>query len=184
MRIERLYLKKLNNTRDLGGFPAAEGKVIKKGKLIRSGKLYKLPKSTLNALTKLGVTTVIDLRTAKETEEYPPAVIIGSKYIHIPLVCTATTGITHQKSMAATMMKESKRIKSEFGTADNYMKSMYEIILFSEQSKESLKEIFRLILEEDGCILWHCNGGKDRTGIVAMLLETLLGVNEELIIKD
>ena len=72
MRIERLYLKKLNNTRDLGGFPAAEGKVIKKGKLIRSGKLYKLPKSTLNALTKLGVTTVIDLRTAKETEEYPP----------------------------------------------------------------------------------------------------------------
>ncbi len=184
MRIERLYLKKLNNTRDLGGFPAAEGKVIKKGKLIRSGKLYKLPKSTLNALTKLGVTTVIDLRTAKETEEYPPAVINGSKYIHIPLVCTATTGITHQKSMAATMMKESKRIKSEFGTADNYMKSMYEIILFSEQSKESLKKIFRLILEEDGCILWHCNGGKDRTGIVAMLLETLLGVNEELIIKD
>ena len=84
MRIERLYLKKLNNTRDLGGFPAAEGKVIKKGKLIRSGKLYKLPKSTLNALTKLGVTTVIDLRTAKETEEYPPAVINGSKYIHIP----------------------------------------------------------------------------------------------------
>lgn len=184
MRIEKLDLKKLNNTRDLGGFPAADGKVIKKGKLIRSGKLYKLPKSTRDALKRAGVTSVIDLRTDKEREEYPFTAIDGANYYHIPLVCTATTGITHQKSMAATMMKESKRIKSEFGTADKYMESMYAIILFSEESKERLKEILRLILENEGCILWHCNGGKDRTGIVAMLVEELLGVDEELIIKD
>ncbi len=184
MRIERLNLKKLNNTRDLGGLPAADGKVIKKGKLIRSGKLFKLPKSTINALEKLGVTAVIDLRTDKEREEYPPTPLNGATYYHIPLVCTATTGITHQKSMATTMLEESKRIKSEFGTADNYMKSMYEIILFSEQSKARLKEIFKIILNENGCVLWHCNGGKDRTGIVAMLLEALLGVDEKIIIKD
>lgn len=184
MRIEKLKLKKLNNTRDLGGFPAEDGKVIKKNKLIRSGKLYKLPKSTRDALKKAGVSTIIDLRTDKEREEYPFTYIDGVNYFHIPLVCTATTGITHQKSMAATMMKESKRIKSEFGNADKYMESMYGIILFSEESKARLKQILRIIIENEGCVLWHCNGGKDRTGIVAMLVEELLGVSEEIIIKD
>ncbi|MDE6505505.1 MAG: tyrosine-protein phosphatase [Clostridia bacterium] len=184
MRIERLKLKKLNNTRDLGGFPAENGKRIKYGKLIRSGKLYKLPKSTVSALEALNVTTVIDLRIEREKYEYPSTEIKGVKLVSLPLVCTATVGITHTKSMARTMLKESKRIKTEFGSADNYMQSVYELLLFNEQSQEKLKEFFKLVSADESCILWHCNAGKDRTGLCAMLLESLLGVDEDLIIKD
>lgn len=184
MRIERLPLKKLNNTRDLGGFPAEDGKKIKFNRFIRSGKLYNLPPETVEALKKAGVSTIIDMRTDKEREEYPSTEIEGVKYYHLPLVCTATTGITHTRSMAGTMLKESKRIKKEFGNTDNYMKSMYEIILFDPDCKARLSQIIKLIIQEENCILWHCNGGKDRTGIVAMLIESLLGVDEELIIED
>ena len=42
MVIKRLKLKKLNNTRDLGGLPTSDGLEIKRGKLIRSGKLSDL----------------------------------------------------------------------------------------------------------------------------------------------
>lgn len=184
MRIERLRLKKLNNTRDLGGMPAAGGKVIRRGKLIRSGRLYKLPQDTVDALRKMGLTTVVDMRTERERTENPSTVIEGVKYYHIPLTCTATTGITHEKSMASTMFEESKRLKNEFGNADNYMQSMYEIILFSDFSRRQLKAFFDIVAQEEGCILWHCAAGKDRTGIAAMLLEWLLGVDEELIVKD
>lgn len=184
MRIEKLYLKKLNNTRDLGGFPAADGKKIKYGKLIRSGKLYNLPKSSVAALEKMNITTIVDMRIERERLDYPCTEISGARRVNLPLVCTATTGITHTDSMAKTMLEESKRIKTEFGTADNYMASVYCHILFDDESRVKLKEFFELVKADENCILWHCNAGKDRTGLCAMLLESVLGVSEELIIKD
>ena len=184
MRIERLKLKKLSNTRDLGGFPAADGKKIRSGKLIRSGRLYKIPQSTVKALEDMGVSTIVDMRIERERIEYPCVIVPGAKHVNLPLLCAATTGITAEKSMASTMLKESKRIKSEFGTADNYMKSVYEMILYTPDSQKRLKEFLDLVRDEEGAILWHCNAGKDRTGISSMLLEHLLGVDEELIIQD
>lgn len=184
MRIERIKLKKLDNTRDLGGFPTESGKKIKHGKLIRSGKLYKLPKDTLQTLEQLGISTIVDMRMDVERQEYPCTPIKGAKHVHLPLVCTATTGITHTKSMARTMFEESKRIKTEFGSADNYMQSVYSLLLFDEESRAKLRKFFDLVIADENCILWHCSAGKDRTGITAMLLEFVLGVDEQTIIED
>lgn len=184
MRIERIKLKKLSNTRDLGGFPTESGKTIKYGKLIRSGRLYNIPEETVASLEAMHITTIVDLRIERERLDYPCVEIKGAKQVNLPLVITATTGITYTKSMASTMNAESKRIKKEFGTADEYMKSVYEIILFDKQSQAKLKEFFDLVIADENCILWHCNAGKDRTGITAMLLESVLGVDEKLIIDD
>ena len=60
---------------------------------------------------------------------------------------------------------------------------MLGTVYFSDSQKR-LKEFLDLVRDEEGTILWHCNAGKDRTGISAMLLEHLLGVDEELIIQD
>jgi protein-tyrosine phosphatase len=184
MLIRKLKLRKLFNTRDLGGMPAADGKRIKHKKLIRSGKLYKLPNETIDALKKLNVKTIIDLRIFTECAEYPDTVIAGTEYVHLPVLCTATPGITREKSMSKTMALESRRIKKEFGNADNYMIAMYKMVLFSEEPISYLKRALRLIIENNDCILWHCSGGKDRAGIVAMLVESLLGVDEKIIIQD
>lgn len=179
-----MQLGKLPNTRDLGGLPAADGRKIASGKLIRSGKLYKLPQKTVNALKKLGVTTVVDLRIFTEIEEHPDTLWDGVNYVHLPLLCTATAGITREKSMKHTMIVESKRIKNEFGSGEKYMEEMYCSILLSEEPKKYLSELLRLIIDCDGALLWHCSSGKDRAGIAAMLIESLLGVSEEVILAD
>ncbi|MGN0818537.1 MAG: tyrosine-protein phosphatase [Candidatus Coproplasma sp.] len=184
MHIKRLPLKKLFNTRDLGGMPAADGRKIARGRLIRSGKLYKLPDETVEKLKALGLKTVIDLRIYTEIEECPDTVIEGVEYIHLPVLCTVTPGITREKSMTRTMAIESRRIKKEFGNADNYMIAMYKAILLGDEPVALLKKCMRLIIENDGCILWHCSGGKDRAGLVAMLVEALLGVDEKIIVED
>lgn len=184
MEIERLKLKRLNNTRDLGGFLGADGKRVKSGKLVRSGRLYNLPKSSAEKLKKLGVTTVVDLRTDRERLEYPCRPIDGVRHVHLPLVCTATPGITYSKSMAKVMREEGKKISREFGTADNYMKCMYDVILFDEQSRSRIREFFDILLAENGCVVWHCNAGKDRTGLIAMLTLGILGVDRSDIVKD
>lgn len=184
VHIKRLPLKKLFNTRDLGGIPTEDGRVIKQGKLLRSGKLYKIPAKTVEALKGYGVKTIIDLRIFTEQEEDPDTLWEGVKYVHLPVLCTATPGITRERSMKHTMVIESKRIKTEFGTADNYMAEMYCAVLLNEEPQELLKKALRLIIENDGCILWHCSGGKDRAGILATLVESLLGVSEEVIVDD
>lgn len=184
MHSEKLRLKGGYNMRDLGGLPSSDGKKIKRGKLIRSGRLCKLPYKTVQALENMGVDTVIDMRLDKEIETRRPTLLDKAEYFYLPLVCTATPGITTGKSMAGTMKRESRRIKEEFGTADNYMISMYNFILFEKESQQKLKLIFDLILKEENCIIWHCNSGKDRAGIVSMLLEGVLGVSREDIVDD
>lgn len=184
MQINKLALRKTKNMRDIGGIPTADGRVIKSGKLIRSGRLHKLPCETVDALIGMGVVNIIDLRTDREIIEHIPTLIDGAEYYNLPLVCTATPGITTGLSMAGTMMSESKRIKREFGTAENYMTEMYNIIMFEEQSRKKLKKILDILTESEGCTIWHCNSGKDRAGLVAMLVEGLLGVNRENIIED
>lgn len=183
-RIQRLKLKKLNNTRDLGGLPAADGRTIKYNRLIRSGRPYKLPEETVNELKDIGVSVVVDLRIELERKEHPSTPLPFAETKFFPLLCTATDYVASDKSMVRLMRAESKRIKKEFGSFDEYMLSMYEKLLFLPESKQSLSAFLRTLVEADGCVMWNCSAGKDRTGVCAMLIEGILGVSEDLIVLD
>lgn len=168
----------------MGGIPAADGKKIKYGKLIRSGRLCKLPAETVQTLKDMKLDNIIDMRTPKERETRPSTIIEGVEYHNLPLVATATEEIMTGKSMTSIVFKQSKRIKKDFPDYESYIHAMYDILAFSPSSVAVLKEVFRLLLAEENCILWHCNSGTDRTGIVAMLLETALGVEKDVIMED
>lgn len=190
MKVNRVKLKKLTNTRDLGGMRTEDGSVIRNGKLIRSGKLAKLPSKTVLAL-KGRVNTVVDLRIENERSASPDVAIEGSRYIHLPVLCVPTMGITTEYNLferfdkeSARVKREGERIRKEFGSIDNYMKETYRSIVFSAEGQAGLRQFLRLVVEEEGCILWHCASGKDRAGICAMLVESLLGVPKKTILWD
>lgn len=184
MKSGLLRLKKLNNARDLGGMEAFDGKKIKYRRLIRSGELYCLPEETVTSLKNMGLTTIIDLRLPAGCSDCPDTPIEGSEYIRVPLPTTPMPCEPCEKTMRLTLEKESHRIKKEFGTMDKYMTETYRSILFDENSREGLKKFLRIIIDGEGCILWHCASGKDRAAICAMLLEGLLGVSEGAILED
>lgn len=52
------------------------------------------------------------------------------------------------------------------------------------KNKTTIKEVFKIILNSKGCILFNCNAGKDRTGVISMLLLLLKEVPETDIIND
>ena len=56
----------------------------------------------------------------------------------------------------------------------------------SEEAIESYKEIFKVLLNkpEDAAVVIHCAGGKDRTGVVCMLLLSALDFDRDLILQD
>lgn len=184
--IKKIKLKGARNTRIVPSFVNEEGKKVKEGIFIRSGKLNKVPKKKLaRFLKEYNITEILDFRTDVEVHEagditYPENV----HYLHLPLLNKAFFGVTHEKSMSKILYKESKRMKYK-DIEPAYMTNMYKSIVFDEYSQSKFKEFFDILLNhKGGSILYHCNGGKDRTGITTLFILTLLGVSEEDILKD
>ena len=184
--IKKIKLKGARNTRLVPAFTTVDGKKVKEGAFIRSGKLNKVPRKKLEAFLKeYNITKILDFRTDVEVAEagditYPDYIY----YKHIPLLNKAFFGITHEKKMSKVLYKESKKMKLK-DIEPGYMTNMYKSIVFDPYSQSKFKEFFEIILEhKDGNVLYHCNGGKDRTGITTLFILTLLGVKEEDIISD
>lgn len=155
------------NVRDLGGYQTREGKVTKFNSLLRADALHLLTDEDCKTLYDYGVRCIIDLRSAEEAEREPdklPMVYSEVEYLHVPI----------QDHVRAN------RYSEEFPPS---MWELYRWLL--DDSKESFRIIFQTIAKyQDACVMFHCSGGKDRTGTIAMLLLKLAGVDDATIIGD
>ena len=62
---------------------------------------------------------------------------------------------------------------------------MYHRILFSDHVVPFVKRFFDILLEnKNGAVLWHCSAGKDRAGVMTVLVLSALGVPENEIVAD
>lgn len=174
----------LANCRDLGGLKTNDGRMVKSLRFIRSGKLCKLKKKDVKGLKDAKIKTIVDLRMENEKVNRQDTVIEGIKYINIPIVCATLPGITREKSMYRIMKDESELLKKQYATADDYMMGLYDLILFSPATQKQLKHCLDVIMNTKGCVLWHCSAGKDRAGIVSMLVLGMLDVTDYDIISD
>ena len=55
---------------------------------------------------------------------------------------------------------------------------------FGEKTTVELARAFRFIISHEPPFLIHCNEGKDRTGLVCILIEALLKANVDEIVHD
>lgn len=161
----RLPLAGSFNTRELGGYPVKQG-ITQFQKFLRSDSLSDLTEQDLTFLENYGVRTIVDLRSDSEVRESPNPSSPLIQNLHIPLVTGNVADAT-------------KDITKEM----NYsMGSFYVDCL--KRYPDSLVNIFEAFAESEGCILFHCAAGKDRTGIVAAFLLELAGVCQADIIAN
>lgn len=158
-----LPLQGAYNVRDLGGYPAGGGRLTKHKAFLRADSLANLTADDRKFLYDYGVRLVIDLRSEMETKRNPDALDSQMEYFNFPLM----------DNIQSTLLK---------GQMPHDMSAMY--ISLVENSKTTLAAIFRKIAGAEGCVLYHCTAGKDRTGIVTMLLLKLAGVSDELVLAD
>lgn len=187
IKIEKINFKGLRNTRDVGQLYTIDGRKVKSGLLFRSGRIDKISnKKIFEFLEVYNIKTIIDLRTQTEVREsknftYPEVI----EYYHIPVLNKQFFGITHENNSMAKVILSQKHKITEYGSGEEYMITMYESIVFDKTSQSHFKTIFDILCKEnEGAVLYHCTGGKDRTGITSLFLYTLLGVSEEDILKD
>jgi protein-tyrosine phosphatase len=157
------------NIRDMGGYTAKDGRVTAKGRFIRSAGLSGSGEEGKSDLIELGVDCVIDLRSSTEREFLPDIAeeIPGIHYFHVPML---------------------DYIASSFST-NNYhefpstMAELYASLLVN--SRDGFRRVFEVFadIRYKRC-LFHCTAGKDRTGVTAMLLLGLAGVDDKQIVAD
>lgn len=84
--LKHIPLQGAYNVRDLGGYPAAGGKVTRWGVLYRSDALAELTESDWSVLKKRNVKAVIDLRSQREVASAGITPPEGIEYLHYSLM--------------------------------------------------------------------------------------------------
>jgi hypothetical protein len=157
----RIDLPGTQNLRDLGGYPAAGGGTVRWRTLLRSDALHRLDDAGRAALARLGLRTVIDLRTDQEVQAAPSALDgTGARTFHVPLFTDEAI----------------RRLPPERAAIYRYM--------IDDCGAAIAEAIGRL--GAGGALpgLIHCTAGKDRTGLVAALVLDVIGVPGEFIAAD
>ncbi|MBM3138935.1 MAG: tyrosine-protein phosphatase [Chloroflexi bacterium] len=158
--------QRVYNFRDLGGYAAADGRVVRWRRLFRSGELQRMSDDEARACRdSLRIATVIDLRSHDESNDprgfgaiaAPPA-----RRHHLPI------GNARSKYEA----RESGRWDPAY-------------VPLLEHHGDTWASAVRLLSTEDAYpALFHCVTGKDRTGVLAALLLGVLGVPDRVIVED
>lgn len=168
-----IALKGAKNIRDLSQLDPS----IIPGKLIRGGNLHKLTGKDIRILTgTYSLTSIIDLRTTKEREEKPDPVIPGVSYYPLPVFDASTAGISREKENSN--LSRLDRIPD--------LAALYRTMV-SDSCMENLSLALSQILKQSatpGATLYHCTEGKDRTGILSLLLLSLMDIPMETIFRD
>ncbi len=162
------------NFRDLGGYQALDGRVLRWRMVYRADALGALADEDCEELRDRGVSAVFDLRSVREIDAFGSAVIRehGATVHHTPF--RQEIELTAEQ-MAA--MRDPERMRSAV-SAEGYLGML-------EDAKPSIGLVLRTLAEDQPyAAVFHCTGGKDRTGIMAALLLETLGVPRETIGAD
>lgn len=162
------------NFRDLGGYPTRDGRTMRWKTLYRSDTLHRLTTPDAEAFARLGVRTVIDLRSGTEVADCGRlrADAGDAAWHHTPMLDNL-----HLRPQAEG--EAPRPASAELLAPGEY----YVQIL--EEFATSVALTFRLLAAEGALpAVFHCTGGRDRTGMVAALVLDLVGVEDEVIADD
>lgn len=164
-----IRLDAVHNFRDMGGYPTTTGRTTKWRTLFRADGLYRLAGSDLEVVAALGLRTVIDLRTPAELDErgrFP--------------VDDHPVDFHHVSIIERTWNPED--IAADDDAAD-FLEAAYLRML--EDGLTKFPRAIKSLCGHDALpAVFHCAAGKDRTGMMAMLVLGALEVADEYIVAD
>jgi len=161
---ERVELGGLYNVRDLGGYRGADGRRVRRGMLFRSSSLHRLQDEA--AWEEFGARCVVDLRYDRERDAFPLPSFIRDG-MHAP--------------MLPNTWKSDPEAKE--GPPEQFLSGVFHSML--ELGQDSIREILGQLASADAYpTVFFCMAGKDRTGVLAAILLSLLGVDEPDIVAD
>lgn len=162
--LRRIPFENIPNFRDLGGYAAGPQGMTRWGVFFRSGRLSHATPEEIDAIKALGIRTVIDLRMEGEVRDRPDA-CRDDPELHW----------RHLSLMGGVPINEAEIERNP--DIIPTMSTFYRLML--DHSQAQFCDLFSLLAEgvRRGAVLFHCLAGKDRTGLTAMFLQAICGVD-------
>ncbi len=160
----------IHNFRDFGGWETGDGGRVKTGLLWRSGQHVGASDADLAAMDALGIRTVVDLRGESERERNPCRRSDNFDAAVLSYDGETTSSPPHMDIDQSTTTEDFARQR---------MLAVYTRMPRNPAMIEMFSRYFRALDEREGASLVHCFAGKDRTGVAAMLVLHVLGVDRE-----
>jgi len=158
------------NFRDTGGYKTADGKEVVLGKVFRSDAIDKLSDKDLKTFSDKKITTVVDFRGVEEAKKAPDRLPQNTSYTLSP----AGSNNLPTAQDIAKMMKDKNFLFDMYGEGG--------LPYFGERYRPLFVKL--LTLQPDEALLYHCTGGRDRTGMASALFLKILGVPQDIIESD
>ena len=193
--VRLIYAEGTSNVRDLGGWNAGVSSV-NYGKIYRGNQLNGYGNWGDNKLTEEGlktfkddlkVRTEIDLRTQNKDDANQTTNYVDASYPYYKCTIGQYTDIFETSVWNAlpndgNTKPDSKENKND---ARRLSYASGNAVRNENAMRLSLKTIFSVLADESNYpVFIHCNAGADRTGTVAFLINGILGVGEEDLIRD
>jgi hypothetical protein len=173
-----------HNTRDLGGLPTAAGRTTRHGAFFRAADLRFVTETGWAQARESGVRTVIDLRNADEirpTTDGPTALAGSAQF-------AAAAGVTAPAGIDRVEVPLDDIDDVEFWRHVNRERlngtPLYYRVFLERKAERCAAVIEAIARSAPGGVLFHCGAGRDRTGLVALLLLALAGVGPDAIAAD
>jgi len=161
------------NLRDMGGYPAADGRKVRHGVLYRSGIMSMLTDPDLAHLAKLQIATVCDFRRHGERVREPTRWYEPAGALHWSRDYEESSGVLDEVMSGAAVSA---------GQMEQAMIAAYREMPVDHAP--SYRFMFERLLGGHVPLLFNCSAGKDRTGIAAALILSVLGVSRDDILED
>lgn len=171
------------NVRDIGGYRSVHGPEVMRGRLFRGDSLSKLSPADVGLLGRLALRTVIDFRTPGEIllagDDRLPA---GTGYVRLPV---SGGDLEPVYEIIAAGDHDQQRRQLGGGRAASFMVDTYRAFVTDARQREAFGTALRLLCAPGELpVLYHCSGGRDRTGWMTAIVLTVLGVPREMVLRD
>jgi protein-tyrosine phosphatase len=171
------------NVRDVGGYQSSYELQVARGRLFRGDSLSQLSGLDVERVDRLGLHTVIDFRSPGEVllsggDRLP----FGVEFVSLP-VGGGDLGAVYE--LIASGDHERQRRELGDGRAAEFMVEINRGFVADARQREAFGAALRVVCAAGRRpLLYHCSGGKDRTGWMTAIVLTVLGVPREFVLRD
>jgi hypothetical protein len=174
--VERWFnLSGCDNVRDLGGLPTLDGSSTRRGVFLRADSLQALTADDVVALREtFGLRTIVDLRAKEEAAREGRGPLAHEPVDYHNLSFLPGEWVMPDDPRFPTIVKD-------LDSADR----IEHYLDYLRLAGDSVARALHLLAQPTtGPALFHCAAGKDRTGVLAALVLSLVGVHPDAIVAD
>jgi protein-tyrosine phosphatase len=158
------------NFRDLGGYETDDGRRVRWKTLYRADTLHRLDGPEVDLLLDLGLRSIIDLRSQHELDDH-------GRFRHDGAIAV------HHLPMIDVVGGPKRPVEA---APDAPARSVGEgYVSMADEGRRAIGSAVALLARPDALpAVFHCTAGKDRTGILAAIVLSAVGVRDEDIVAD